>query len=74
MLHALTMDAPLSDDDQDAPQEATPHYNNTILSDMMYSRHLARLHARMNESPNMVDAAMLLKVWLYQRTSAKGMQ
>eukprot|EP01104_Vermistella_antarctica_P019185 TRINITY_DN739_c0_g2_i1.p1 TRINITY_DN739_c0_g2~~TRINITY_DN739_c0_g2_i1.p1 ORF type:complete len:1406 (+),score=464.94 TRINITY_DN739_c0_g2_i1:163-4380(+) len=48
---------------------ATPYYNNAILEDVMYVRHLTLLHSHIGSLPALRDAICLLKVWLRQRHS-----
>ncbi|KAE8636849.1 hypothetical protein XENTR_v10003167 [Xenopus tropicalis] len=50
----------------------TPHYNNTILSDLTLEHHLHHLSNCASDFPGMKDAVALLKVWLHQRQLDKG--
>ena len=49
----------------------TPHYNSSILSDMLHESHLQVIYTAMNECPGMKEAICLFKLWLKQR-SFKG--
>jgi len=46
---------------------ATPHYNNAVLEEGRALAHLQLLHGHMNACPAMLDALLLLKVWMRQR-------
>lgn len=57
--------------DSEATEELeypTPHYNASILSDMLYETHLHTLYNAVKECPGIKDAICLFKVWLKQRT------
>jgi len=45
----------------------TPVYNSSILSDMLYEKHLHVLYDSLKECPGIKDAICLFKVWLQQR-------
>ncbi|CAO1629437.1 unnamed protein product [Parajaminaea phylloscopi] len=55
-----------------AAHPATPHYNNAILADSLRSAHLVYLHATMKQCPAFADAAILLRIWAYQRGFGSG--
>lgn len=46
---------------------ATPYYNNSVLEDGRMVAHLMALHEQLNGCPAMLDALLLLKVWMRQR-------
>ncbi|KDO23597.1 hypothetical protein SPRG_10792 [Saprolegnia parasitica CBS 223.65] len=50
------------------PAAPTPRYNNAILEDMRMLSHLKALHTVASQSPAFVEACMLTKVWLRQRS------
>ncbi|XP_063309894.1 nucleolar protein 6 [Pelobates fuscus] len=50
----------------------TPHYNNTILSDLALEHHLHHLSSCATDFPGMKDGIAILKVWLRQRQFDKG--
>ncbi|CAK4122349.1 unnamed protein product [Aphanomyces euteiches] len=50
------------------PLDATPVYNNAVLEDMYVVSHFRALHATAAQSTSFVEACILLKVWLRQRT------
>lgn len=45
----------------------TPHYNSTVLGDLLPLSHLQFLTAHSDLCPAFSDAVALLKVWLRQR-------
>jgi U3 small nucleolar RNA-associated protein 22 len=47
----------------EAQQAPTPHYNNSILQDMMAARHAAAVKAAAARVPRFAEAAVLLRVW-----------
>uniref|UniRef100_A0A8C4U9H9 Nucleolar protein 6 n=1 Tax=Falco tinnunculus TaxID=100819 RepID=A0A8C4U9H9_FALTI len=51
----------------------TPHYNNSILCDMVLVSHLHFLSSATTDFPGMKDGLALLKVWLNQRQLSKGL-
>ncbi|XP_033827906.1 nucleolar protein 6 isoform X2 [Periophthalmus magnuspinnatus] len=53
-------------------QPPTPHYNSTILGDLLPSAHLQFLSAIQSQCSAFADAVALLKVWLHQRQLDKG--
>ncbi|XP_066272586.1 nucleolar protein 6-like [Branchiostoma lanceolatum] len=50
----------------------TPHYNSSILVDMMMTEHLHHLFSLSAEVPAMREGLVLLKVWLHQREMDTG--
>ncbi|XP_067840686.1 nucleolar protein 6 [Heptranchias perlo] len=50
----------------------TPHYNNTILIDLVMEQHLHFLFNAATDFPGMKDGIGILKVWLHQRELSKG--
>jgi U3 small nucleolar RNA-associated protein 22 len=46
----------------------TPFYNNTILSEMFHKEHLTLVHEALLQCPSAIDAILLLKTWLRQRS------
>uniref|UniRef100_UPI00398EAFAB nucleolar protein 6 n=1 Tax=Pristiophorus japonicus TaxID=55135 RepID=UPI00398EAFAB len=50
----------------------TPHYNNTILIDLVMGQHLHFLFNAATDFPGMKDGIGILKVWLHQRELNKG--
>ncbi|GAB0202884.1 nucleolar protein 6 [Grus japonensis] len=56
-----------------APEPPTPHYNNSILCDMVLLSHLHFLCSAATDFPGMKDGLALLKVWLNQRQLSKGL-
>ncbi|KAJ0041623.1 hypothetical protein NL108_010458, partial [Boleophthalmus pectinirostris] len=50
----------------------TPHYNSTLLGDLLPSAHLQFLSAIRSQCFAFTDAVALLKVWLRQRELDKG--
>ncbi|XP_067887760.1 nucleolar protein 6 [Heterodontus francisci] len=50
----------------------TPHYNNTILIDLVMEQHLHFLFNAAVDFPGMKDGIGILKVWLHQRELNKG--
>ncbi|XP_072288566.1 nucleolar protein 6 [Eucyclogobius newberryi] len=50
----------------------TPHYNSTLLGDLLPSAHLQFLSAIQSQCSAFADAVALLKVWLRQRELDKG--
>ncbi|CAM9481846.1 unnamed protein product [Lampetra planeri] len=50
----------------------TPHYNASVLSDLLMEPHLHFLFGVAAESPALRDAAALLRVWLRQRSLHAG--
>ncbi|XP_054842072.1 nucleolar protein 6 [Eublepharis macularius] len=55
-----------------ADEPPTPHYNNSILCDLMMESHLLFLSESASDFPGMRDGVALLKVWLRQRELDKG--
>lgn len=55
------------DSDMSNGLPATPHYNNSVLEDASMVAHLQVLHEQLNGCPAMLDALLLLKVWMRQR-------
>ncbi|XP_048460739.1 nucleolar protein 6 [Rhincodon typus] len=53
-------------------EPATPHYNNSILVDLVMEQHLHFLFNAAAEFPGMKDGIGILKVWLQQRALNKG--
>ncbi|KAJ1559762.1 hypothetical protein HK405_009447, partial [Cladochytrium tenue] len=51
-----------------APLPRTPRYNSSVLHDSAMAGHLNFLHTQVTGCAAFKDAAMLGKVWLYQRT------
>uniref|UniRef100_A0A8C4UBK7 Nucleolar protein 6 n=1 Tax=Falco tinnunculus TaxID=100819 RepID=A0A8C4UBK7_FALTI len=56
-----------------ATEPPTPHYNNSILCDMVLVSHLHFLSSATTDFPGMKDGLALLKVWLNQRQLSKGL-
>nr|XP_020652113.1 nucleolar protein 6 [Pogona vitticeps] len=56
-----------------AAEPPTPHYNNSILWDLVMESHLAFLSGAANGFQGMRDGVALLKVWLRQRELDKGL-
>lgn len=54
-----------------ANEPPTPHYNNSILCDMVLLSHLHFLSSAATDFPGMKDGLALLKVWLNQRQLSK---
>ncbi|XP_078077355.1 nucleolar protein 6 [Mustelus asterias] len=50
----------------------TPHYNNTVLVDLVMEKHLHFLFNAATDFPGMKDGIGILKVWLHQRELDKG--
>ncbi|XP_078407472.1 nucleolar protein 6 [Cetorhinus maximus] len=50
----------------------TPHYNNTILIDLVMEKHLHFLFNAATDFPGMKDGIGILKVWLHQRELSRG--
>lgn len=50
----------------------TPHYNSTLLGDLLPRAHFQFLSAIQSQCPAFADAVALLKVWLRQRHLDKG--
>ncbi|XP_043934033.1 nucleolar protein 6 isoform X1 [Protopterus annectens] len=50
----------------------TPHYNNSILTDLVLEQHLHFLFNAATDFPGMKDGVAILKVWLRQRELDKG--
>ncbi|XP_060711362.1 nucleolar protein 6 [Hemiscyllium ocellatum] len=53
-------------------EPATPHYNNSILVDLVMEQHLHFLFNAAAEFPGMKDGIGIFKVWLQQRALNKG--
>lgn len=70
-IHEASADA---DDETKAGQAeaATPHYNNAIVEDMLYQTHQKLIHEQLQNSPAIVDAILLFKIWLRQRSMHVG--
>ncbi|XP_074851941.1 nucleolar protein 6 [Carettochelys insculpta] len=51
----------------------TPHYNNSVLCDMVLESNLLFLAGAGADFPGMQDGVTLLKVWLHQRELDKGL-
>lgn len=49
------------------PVSATPHYNTSVLTDMLMEQHLHFLYGKISQHQSLIDAIVLCKVWLYQR-------
>nr|XP_014349230.1 PREDICTED: nucleolar protein 6 [Latimeria chalumnae] len=63
--------------EQDSSQEGTvepptPHYNNSVLCDLVMEPHLRFLFNAATDFPGMKHGIILLKVWLHQRNLDKG--
>ncbi|XP_067386974.1 nucleolar protein 6 isoform X2 [Emydura macquarii macquarii] len=56
-----------------AAEPPTPHYNNSILCDMVLESNLLFLSGAGADFPGMRDGVTLLKVWLHQRELDKGL-
>jgi U3 small nucleolar RNA-associated protein 22 len=52
---------------------ATPHYNSSVLMDMLYESHLKTIYNSLAECSEMRDAICLAKVWLKQRSLTDSM-
>jgi len=53
---------------EEGPGPATPLYNSALLQELGgRERHLTRLYACLGNSPRMVEAILLCKVWARQR-------
>uniref|UniRef100_A0A4W3I5E7 Nucleolar protein 6 n=1 Tax=Callorhinchus milii TaxID=7868 RepID=A0A4W3I5E7_CALMI len=50
----------------------TPHYNNSVLSDLVMEQHLHFLCSSATDFQGMKDGIAILKVWLHQRELSKG--
>uniref|UniRef100_A0A8C5LK55 Nucleolar protein 6 n=1 Tax=Leptobrachium leishanense TaxID=445787 RepID=A0A8C5LK55_9ANUR len=61
-----------SSDREGVSEPPTPHYNNTILSDLALEHHLQHLSSCATDFPGMKDGIAILKVWLRQRQLDKG--
>jgi len=63
-------DTGISDDDSKSDEMAypTPHYNSSIISDMLHEVHLKEIYGALNECPGMKDAICLFKLWITQRS------
>ncbi|XP_066470854.1 nucleolar protein 6 [Tiliqua scincoides] len=51
----------------------TPHYNNSVLWDLVLESHLHFLSRAASDFQGMQDGVCLLKVWLHQRELDKGL-
>ena len=51
----------------DMDEAATPHYNTSILRDMVHAACLECMHKAIDDAPGIRDGVALLKVWLHQR-------
>ncbi|RKP08622.1 Nrap protein [Thamnocephalis sphaerospora] len=58
--------------DENAPAEATPRYNASLLADTLFKEHLAYLYGQAKACPGFVDACLLARVWLHQRGFGQG--
>ncbi|XP_028408170.1 nucleolar protein 6-like isoform X2 [Dendronephthya gigantea] len=56
------------------PVPATPHYNATILTDMLMEKHLHFLYGKLAQHQSLIDAIVLCKIWLRQRHLDEGLQ
>ncbi|XP_053148481.1 nucleolar protein 6 isoform X2 [Hemicordylus capensis] len=56
-----------------AAEPSTPHYNNSILWDLVMESSLLFLSGAANDFQGMRDGVCLLKVWLHQRVLDKGL-
>ncbi|CAG5922329.1 unnamed protein product [Menidia menidia] len=50
----------------------TPHYNSSVLGDLLPRAHLQFLSAVSTQCPAFTDGVALLKVWLHQRNLDRG--
>jgi len=57
--------------DDKSTELPTPHYNSSILTDILHESHLQVIFTAINECPSMKEAICLFKLWLKQR-SFKG--
>merc|ERR1712013_186631 len=57
-----------TEDGADELAHPTPHYNSSILSDLLHESHLKAVYTAMNECPGMKDAICLFKLWTTQRS------
>ena len=57
-----------TEDGADELAHPTPHYNSSILSDLLHESHLKAVYTAMNECPGMKDAISLFKLWTTQRS------
>jgi len=51
----------------ESPEPPTPHYNSSVLGDMLPRAHLQFLAAVSSQCPAFADGVALIKVWLRQR-------
>lgn len=63
--------------DQETPQQdisepPTPHYNNSVLSDMLLESHKSFLSASAADFPGFREGVAVIKVWLRQRELHQG--
>ncbi|XP_061117793.1 nucleolar protein 6 isoform X2 [Conger conger] len=58
--------------EQDASEPPTPHYNSTLLGDLLPKVHLQFLSAVSAQCAAFTDGVALLKVWLRQRDLDQG--
>ena len=49
------------------PVSPTPHYNATILTDMLMKRQLHFLYGKLPQHQSLIDANVLCKIWLRRR-------
>ncbi|XP_068167912.1 nucleolar protein 6 [Antennarius striatus] len=56
----------------DGSEPPTPHYNSSILGDLLPRAHLQFLSAVSSQCPAFADGVALLKVWLHQRELDQG--
>ena len=62
----------LNRSDQSPPGPPTPHYNTALLTELgAKERHLKELYDAVKECPALVDAVVLAKIWVKQRSLDK---
>ncbi|KAG7481304.1 hypothetical protein MATL_G00065380 [Megalops atlanticus] len=62
----------LSTEQPDAAEPPTPHYNSTVLGDLLSRAHLQFLSAIASQCAAFTEGVALLKVWLRQRELDQG--
>ncbi|KAK0147285.1 Nucleolar protein 6 [Merluccius polli] len=62
----------LESSDPESPEPPTPHYNSSVLGDMLPRAHLQFLSAVSSQCPAFAHGVALIKVWLRQRELDQG--
>ncbi|XP_059910266.1 nucleolar protein 6 [Gadus macrocephalus] len=62
----------LDSSDPEGPEPPTPHYNSSVLGDMLPRAHLQFLSAVSSQCPAFAEGVALIKVWLRQRELDQG--